>query len=99
VFPDLADHGHAVRYFQWEDYAMISIKNLRLIIEGREILKGIDMHLEPGKIYELLGPDGADKSITIFNMFEFYNLTDSDSRIVDLTRIDKFLAIFIKYFS
>jgi ABC-2 type transport system ATP-binding protein len=45
---------------------MISIENLYLTIEGKEILKGIELHLEPGDIYGLLGPNGAGKSTTIF---------------------------------
>jgi ABC-2 type transport system ATP-binding protein len=45
---------------------MINIENLRLTIEGKEILKGIDMHLRPGDTYGLLGPNGAGKSTTIF---------------------------------
>jgi len=45
---------------------MINIENLRLTIEGKEILNGIDMHLRPGDIYGLLGPNGAGKSTTIF---------------------------------
>ncbi|WP_320043684.1 ATP-binding cassette domain-containing protein [uncultured Desulfobacter sp.] len=47
---------------------MISIENLRLTIEGKEILTGIDMHLSPGEIYGLLGPNGAGKSTTIFSL-------------------------------
>jgi len=45
---------------------MISIENLHLAIEGKEILKGIDLHLQLGDIYGLLGPNGAGKSTTIF---------------------------------
>lgn len=45
---------------------MIDIENLRLSIEGKEILKGIDLHLVPGDTYGLLGPNGAGKSTTIF---------------------------------
>jgi ABC-2 type transport system ATP-binding protein len=45
---------------------MINIENLRLTIEGKEILKGIELHLRPGDIYGLLGPNGAGKSTTIF---------------------------------
>lgn len=45
---------------------MIDIENLRLTIEGKEILKGIDLHLQPGDTYGLLGPNGAGKSTTIF---------------------------------
>jgi ABC-2 type transport system ATP-binding protein len=45
---------------------MIDIENLGLTIEGKEILRGIDMHLRPGDTYGLLGPNGAGKSTTIF---------------------------------
>jgi len=45
---------------------MISIENLHLAIGGKEILKGIELHLQPGDIYGLLGPNGAGKSTTIF---------------------------------
>ena len=45
---------------------MIDIENLRLTIDGKEILKGVDLHLRPGDIYGLLGPNGAGKSTTIF---------------------------------
>ncbi|QCQ23329.1 ABC transporter ATP-binding protein [Desulfoglaeba alkanexedens] len=45
---------------------MINIENLRLSIEGKQILKGVDMHLRPGDTYGLLGPNGAGKSTTIF---------------------------------
>ena len=45
---------------------MIDIENLRLSIEGKEILKSIDLHLQPGDTYGLLGPNGAGKSTTIF---------------------------------
>jgi ABC-type multidrug transport system ATPase subunit len=45
---------------------MLSVENLQLHIEGKEILKGIDLHLQPGDIYGLLGPNGAGKSTTIF---------------------------------
>jgi ABC-2 type transport system ATP-binding protein len=45
---------------------MIRIEDLRLTIKGKEILKGIDLHLQPGDTYGLLGPNGAGKSSTIF---------------------------------
>ena len=44
---------------------MIDIENLRLSIKGKDILKGIHLHLRPGDVYALLGPNGAGKSTTI----------------------------------
>ena len=41
---------------------MIEIKNLHVEIEGKEILKGINLTLEKGKIHALMGPNGSGKS-------------------------------------
>jgi ABC-2 type transport system ATP-binding protein len=45
---------------------MINIENMQVSIEGKEILKEINLHLRPGDIYGLIGPNGAGKSTTIF---------------------------------
>ena len=39
---------HAASTLFCEVYAMIDIENLRLSIEGKEVLKGIDLQLRPG---------------------------------------------------
>ena len=41
---------------------MLEIKNLKVEIEGKEILKGINLKLEDGKIHALMGPNGSGKS-------------------------------------
>lgn len=38
------------------------IKDLHVDVEGKEILKGINLNLEKGKIYALIGPNGSGKS-------------------------------------
>jgi ABC-2 type transport system ATP-binding protein len=45
---------------------MISVDHLCASINGQRVLKGVELHLEPGDIYGLLGPNGAGKSTTIF---------------------------------
>jgi hypothetical protein len=35
-------------------FVMISVENLHLTIEGKEILKGIDLHLQPGAALPML---------------------------------------------
>tara|TARA_Y100000310_G_scaffold328062_1_gene395485 strand:- start:27456 stop:28196 length:741 start_codon:yes stop_codon:yes gene_type:complete len=40
----------------------LEIKNLHVEIEGKEILKGINLTLEKGKIHALMGPNGSGKS-------------------------------------
>jgi ABC-2 type transport system ATP-binding protein len=47
---------------------MINIENVYLDIGGKEILRGVGLHVQPGDIYGLLGPNGAGKSSTIFSL-------------------------------
>ena len=42
--------------------SILEIKDLHVSIEGKEILKGITMTLEKGKIHALMGPNGSGKS-------------------------------------
>ncbi|MFY9631864.1 MAG: Fe-S cluster assembly ATPase SufC [Candidatus Cybelea sp.] len=46
----------------------LRIKNLRSTIDGKEILKGIDLLVEPGKVAALMGPNGSGKSTLAFSL-------------------------------
>jgi Fe-S cluster assembly ATP-binding protein len=41
---------------------MLHIKNLHVSIEGKEILKGLNLQVGTGEIHALMGPNGAGKS-------------------------------------
>ncbi len=41
---------------------MLEIKNLHVSIEGKEIIKGLNLKLEKGKVHALMGPNGSGKS-------------------------------------
>src|SRR6476620_2408953 len=41
---------------------MLDIKNLQVRAEGKEILKGINLHVDAGQIHAIMGPHGSGKS-------------------------------------
>ena len=64
---------------------MLTIKNLHAELEeeGKKILKGVDLVLEPGKVHAIMGPNGSGKSTLSYILAgrEGYAVTEGSAEL------------------
>ena len=59
---------------------MLSIKNLRVSINGKEILRGINLDVRPGEVHAIMGPNGTGKSTlaAVIAGRDIYDVTEGE---------------------
>lgn len=62
---------------------LLEIKGLEASIEGKEILKGVNLSIPPGEIHAIMGPNGSGKSTLSYVLMGHpkYTITGGDIRL------------------
>ena len=84
---------------------MIDIKNLKVSVEDKEIIKNLNLHINSGEVHAIMGPNGSGKS-TLANVLagnENYEITSGkiifkDRNLLDLNIEERAqLGIFLAF--
>jgi ABC-2 type transport system ATP-binding protein len=68
--------------------AIVSVKNLTKVYDGKKVVNGINFEVKRGEIFGILGPNGAGKTTTL-EMLEALRLIDDGEALLDGTNIAK----------
>ncbi|HVN17094.1 MAG TPA: Fe-S cluster assembly ATPase SufC [Anaerolineales bacterium] len=62
--------------------SQLEIKNLHVSIENKEILKGLDLTVEQGKVHAIMGPNGTGKSTLAYTLLGHPSYTVTQGEVL-----------------
>jgi Fe-S cluster assembly ATP-binding protein len=62
--------------------SQLEIKNLHVNIEDKEILKGLDLTIEQGKVHAIMGPNGTGKSTLAYTLMGHPSYTVTEGEVI-----------------
>src|SRR5512138_3301598 len=62
--------------------SQLEIKNLHVNIEDKEILKGVDLTVEQGKVHAIMGPNGTGKSTLAYTLMGHPSYTVTEGEVI-----------------
>lgn len=69
---------------------MLKIKDLKVSVEGKQILKGINLEVKPGEVHAIMGPNGSGKSTLASALAgnEKFEITSGEIEYMDKNLLD-----------
>lgn len=62
--------------------SQLEIRNLHVSIEDKEILKGLDLTIEQGKVHAIMGPNGTGKSTLAYTLLGHPSYTVTEGEVI-----------------
>ena len=70
--------------------SLLSVKNLHVSVDGKEILNGINLDVNPGEIHAVMGPNGSGKSTLSYVLSgrDGYDVTQGEILFKDMNVLE-----------